>query len=116
MKGLLATLLTLALFATPSFAAKKSIITLPETLGIGSTQLKAGEYKLVYDGDGPQVKVTLTRGGGQPIVLNAKLVPARHDQIALVYSNETVNGFHVLQEIDLSKVALVFESQQQDGN
>lgn len=116
MKRLLTTLITVAMFAIPSFASKQSTITLPETLNVGSTQLKAGEYKLVYVGEGPVVRVILTRDGADPIHLNAKLVPARNGQIALEYSHETLNGHHVLQQIDLSKVCLIFLPEQQNAN
>ena len=112
MKRLVASLLTLAMFSCPLFAANKSSIKLSETLTVGSTQIRSGEYKLAYDGEGPIVKVTLTRDNGSKVMLDAKLVAGSHEQKAVMYSSETVNGFHVLKQIDLSKVSLVFDTQQ----
>ena len=110
MKRLLASFLAFATLTTPLLAAKKSTVTITENVTVGSTQIRAGEYKLSYEGEGPTVKVTLTRDGGAPVVLDAKLVVTGHGQAAVTYSTE--NGVRTLQEIDLSKVTLVFETPQ----
>ena len=74
MKRLLASFLAFATLTTPLLAAKKSTVTITENVTVGLTQIRAGEYKLSYEGEGPTVKVTLTRDGGAPVVLDAKLV------------------------------------------
>lgn len=111
MKWLLASLLMFATLTTPLLAANKSTVKIVEDLAVGSTQITAGDYKLTYEGQGPAVKVTLTRDGVSPIVLGAKLVEARHSQTAVTYSME--NGVRTLREIDLSKAALLFETPQE---
>lgn len=73
MKRLLASFLAFATLTTPLLAAKKSTVTITENVTVGLTQIRAGEYKLSYEGEGPTVKVTLTRDGGAPVVLDAKL-------------------------------------------
>ena len=106
MKKLLVSVLMLAMFTSPLFAAKRSTVSFAESASVGSTLIAAGEYKLSYEGAGPTVKVTLTREGKSPIVLDAKLT-AGSGQSSVTYSTE--NGVRTLREIDLTKVALLFE-------
>lgn len=110
MKALLRSALMFALIATPLFAAKTATVTIPEALTVGATQIAAGEYKVSYEGAGPQVKVTLTRSGASPIVLDAKLVTADKGKSSVTF--DTVNGIHVLQQIGLKSGTLVFEAPQ----
>ena len=106
VKKLLVSVLMLAMFTSPLFAAKRSTVSFTESASVGSTLIAAGEYKLSYEGAGPTVKVTLTREGKSPIVLDAKLT-AGSGQSSVTYSTE--NGVRTLREIDLTKVALLFE-------
>lgn len=107
MRKLIGSVLMLAMFTSPLFAAKKSTVTLTDTCSVGSTLIAAGEYKLSYEGAGPAVKVTLTRDGASPIVRDAKLTPSS-GRTSVTYS--TVNGGRTLLEIDLNKVAFLFEA------
>jgi hypothetical protein len=110
MKRLLASLLMFATLTSPLFAAKKSTVSFGENVTVGSTQIRAGEYKLSYEGEGQTVKVTLARDGSSPIVLDAKLIPVAHGQASVTYATE--NGVRTLRQIDLSKASLIFEVPQ----
>ena len=113
MKRLLGLALMSALFVTPLFGlplfgSKATTVNIPEAVTVGSTQIMAGDYKLSYEGSGPAVKVTLTRSGSSPIVLDAKLVPGKKDYISVTLG--TTEGVRVLQEIGLKNGTLVFET------
>jgi hypothetical protein len=110
MKKLVPFALAFALFATPLFASKKATVTIPENVTVGSTPIQAGEYKLTYEGSGPDVKVTLSQSGHSPVVLDAKLVPS-HTGTESVTMRGT-SGERTLVNIDLGKTSIVFQVPQ----
>jgi hypothetical protein len=85
-------------------------VTIPEGLTVGSTQIAAGEYRVSYEGPGPDVKVTLTESRSSSIVLDAKLLAGKKENVSVTIG--TVNGVRVLLQIDLKTGTLVFENQQ----
>jgi len=90
------------------WAAQKGSVTIPQGVSVGSTHLTPGQYKVSFDGAGPNVKVTLTRSGSASIMLDAKLQPGERgapSSVTLV----TRNGTKVLKEIDINGEILVFE-------
>jgi hypothetical protein len=50
------------LTASSAFAANKGSLTLVNPATINGTQLKAGDYKLQWDGTGPAVEVSIMKG------------------------------------------------------
>ena len=65
----------LALLLTSSaFAASKANLTLNSSASINGTKLKAGEYKLEWDGSGPNVEVSILQGKKVLAKVPAKLV------------------------------------------
>ena len=50
------------LLATSAFAANKGSLNVQEPLTINGTQLKPGDYKLEWDGNGPAVEVSIMQG------------------------------------------------------
>jgi hypothetical protein len=67
--------LALALFiASSAFAAAKATIQLHNVTTINGTQLKPGEYKLQWDGSGPNVEVSILQGKNVVTKVQAKLV------------------------------------------
>ena len=108
--ALLSALFTTPLFAFSLFSSKTTTVNIPEKVTVASTQISAGEYKLSYEGSGPAVKVTLTRSGSSPIVLDAKLVPGKKDNVSVTLG--TTDGVRVLQQIDVKNGTLVFETVQ----
>jgi hypothetical protein len=108
--ALMSALFVAPLFAFPLFGPKTTTVNIPEGLTVGSTQIAAGEYRVSYEGPGPDVKVSLTKSGSSPIVLDAKLVVGKKDNVSVTIG--TVNGIRVLQQIDLKSGTLVFETHQ----
>ena len=50
------------LVASSAFAANKASLTLVNPASINGTQLKAGDYKLEWEGNGPAVEVSIKKG------------------------------------------------------
>jgi hypothetical protein len=50
------------LLASSAFAATKANLQLSHAVTVNGTQLKAGEYKVQWDGSGPDVEVSLLQG------------------------------------------------------
>ena len=108
--ALMSALFVAPLFAFPLFGAKTTTVTIPEGLTVGSTQIAAGEYRVSYEGPGPDVKVSLMKSRTSPIVLDAKLLAGKKENVSVTIG--TVNGVRVLQQIDLKGATLVFGTQQ----
>ena len=62
------------LLASSAFAATKASLTLQNPATINGTQLKAGDYKLEWDGSGPTVEVSILQGKKVVAKVPAKLV------------------------------------------
>jgi hypothetical protein len=60
--------------ASSAFAASKANLTLNNPTSINGTSLKAGEYKLLWDGNGPNVEVSIVQGKKVIAKVPAKVV------------------------------------------
>ena len=60
--------------ASSAFAASKANLTLNNPTSINGTKLKAGDYKLEWDGTGPNVEVSIMQGKKVVTKVPAKLV------------------------------------------
>src|SRR5579864_1106671 len=60
--------------ASSAFAASKANLTLNNPTSINGTSLKAGEYKLQWDGTGPNVEVSIMQGKKVVAKVPAKVV------------------------------------------
>jgi len=79
------------LLASSAFAATKADLHLNNAATINGTKLKAGDYKLVWDGTGPDVEVSIMQGKTVLAKAPAKLIdlnaPAENN--AAVVSNNS---------------------------
>jgi hypothetical protein len=105
--ALVASSLTLGAFAKDKNEGK---FTLSDPVQLGSTQLKPGDYKVVWDGTGSDVQVKILQGKNVVATTPAKLVdkPTSQDSVSL----GTANGKKTLLEIDFGglRKSLVFDS------
>jgi hypothetical protein len=62
------------LLASSAFAANKATLSLLNPATVNGTQLKAGDYKLQWDGSGPNVEVSILQGKKVVAKVPAKLV------------------------------------------
>jgi hypothetical protein len=82
----------LALLLTSSaFAATKANLTLMNSTTINGTKLKAGDYKLQWDGAGPNVEVSIIQGKTVVAKVPAKVVElaaASPNNAAVIRAND----------------------------
>ena len=107
------TLLSIVAVLSPlsMFARDKNqhSVDIPATVQVGGTQLKPGNYKVEWQGTGPDIQVTFLRDGKTvatvPATLKTNDGQVAQDQIVTDSANNT------LSEIDFrrDKEALVFQ-------
>jgi hypothetical protein len=111
-----ATLLSmLALLSSVSaFARDKNLhsVEIPYSVQVSGTQLKPGNYKLEWQGNGPEIQVNFVHDGKTVVTVPGTLktndAQVVHDEIV---TDTTSGNTQTLKEIDFSrnKEALVFE-------
>jgi len=62
------------LLASSAFAATKATLSLTDSVTVNGTTLKPGDYKLLWDGTGPSVEVSIIQGKTVVAKVPAKLV------------------------------------------
>jgi hypothetical protein len=107
-----ALLSSLAMLSSLSvFARNKNqqSVDIPDTVQVGGTQLKPGNYKMEWQGTGPDVQVTFLRDGKTVVTVPATL-KKNDDQVT---QDDIVTGSenNTLEEIDFrrGKEAVVFQ-------
>jgi hypothetical protein len=90
--------------------------SLTEPAQIGSTQLKAGDYKVTWEGTGSDVQVKILQGKNVVATSSAKLVDKSLGTDAVTLGG--ASGVKTVEEIDFSnhKQALVFASAETAQN
>jgi ABC-type nitrate/sulfonate/bicarbonate transport system substrate-binding protein len=79
------------LLASSAFAATKVNLTLQNPTTVNGTKLKAGDYKLEWDGSGPNVEVSILQGKSVVAKVPAKVVElnvAAQNNSAVIRKNE----------------------------
>jgi hypothetical protein len=97
------------LLATSAFAANKGSLTVQEPVMLNGTKLAAGDYKVEWDGKGPNVELSITQGKKVIAKVAAHMVdldsPAQGDA-AVVKNNG--DGTRSLTEVRLSGKKFAF--------
>jgi len=80
------------LLASSAFAASKASLTLQNPTIINGAKLKPGEYKLQWDGSGPNVEVSIMQGKTVLAKVPGKVVdlnePANHNAALVTRNND----------------------------
>jgi len=80
------------LLASSAFATTKASLTLQNPTTINGAKLKAGEYKLQWDGSGPNVEVSIMQGKTVIAKVQAKVVdlnsPAQNSAAVVKHSDD----------------------------
>jgi len=83
------------LLASSAFAATKASLTLQSPTTINGTKLKPGEYKLQWDGSGPDVEVSILQGKTVLAKVPAKVVglnrPAENNAALVKHNDDGTN-------------------------
>jgi hypothetical protein len=79
------------LLASSAFAATKGQLQLQSPTMVNGTQLKAGDYKLEWEGTGPDVEVSILQGRKVIAKVPAKVVElkTKAEQNSAIVSNNT---------------------------
>ena len=101
------------LFSVSAFARDKNqhSVKIPDSVQVGGTQLEPGDYKVEWQGTGPEIQVNFVRGGKTvatvPGTLNTNDAQVRQDDIV---TDTTSANTKTLTEIDFGrdKESLVF--------
>ena len=104
----------LALFLIPlpilSFAATRKSITVSDPITIGSTELKPGDYKVQWDGNGPTVQVSFIQGNKTVATAPASVQQQSNEfDGALELKSAAGGDAKSLHAIDFKHMALVFD-------
>lgn len=110
---LFATMLPVGVTAAPN----KMTINLVEPTIIGSVILQAGEYTIEWNGPGPDVQVSFSRGNKTIAVVPATLQALRNRvNLSLMYHTEE-SGTRSLVAIEANRATLLFTTADVgDGN
>jgi hypothetical protein len=97
--------LSLGLFAKDKNEGR---FTLVHSVQVGSTQLKAGDYKAAWEGPGPDVQVRILQGKSVVATAPAKLLDQSSGQDSVTVSDPS--NSRALQQIDFGSLhkSLVF--------
>jgi hypothetical protein len=84
-------------------------ISLSDSVQVGATDLKPGDYTLQWDGDGPEVQVKVLKGKNVVATVPAKLAQGTSGY-ANAITTRTVGNVKTLDEVDFAggKQSLVF--------
>jgi hypothetical protein len=93
-------------FAGPK---KSANVELNQSVEVAGTQLAAGDYKLIWEGSGPEIMVSFTDGKKTVATVPAELVTNRNAQEAIETDN-VAGDTTVLRAIDLKNNTIRFES------
>ena len=101
-------------FSAIAHSKNERNVTLPDTVQVGSTQLRAGTYRIEWQGGASSLQVSFLRDGKVVATTPGKMVeksqPADSDEIVTTDRHNT----KLLEEIDFGgkKDALVFTSNE----
>jgi hypothetical protein len=100
-------------FAIPAlaFAGPKNSasLNLEQTVKVAGIQLAPGQYKLVWEGTGPDITVSFTEGKKTVATASAKLVSNQADEEA-IETFTAADKTTVLRAVDLKKFSIQFEN------
>lgn len=84
-------------------------ITLSDSVMVAGTQLKAGDYRVTWEGTGPVVQVTFKQGDKVLVTAPARLVTESSPYDGAIQMKTGDANVMILQGIQWKKKALVFD-------
>ena len=85
-------------------------VTLSDSVQVGTTGLKPGDYTLQWEGNGPDVQVKVLKGRNLVATVPAKLTQGRSERSADAITIRTVSNVKTLDQVDFAggKRSLLF--------
>jgi hypothetical protein len=109
-KSLLTALMVFAIPALAFAGPKNSAnLNLDQTVKVAGTQLAPGQYRLIWDGTGPDITVSFTKEKKTVATASAKLVSYQANEEA-IETFTAADKTRVLRAIDLKKFSIQFEN------
>ncbi len=106
--------ITAIVFSIPAlaFAGQKNSATvqLDQPVKVAGTQLTPGEYKMTWEGNGPDVTVSILAGKKTVATTPARLVSDRTSEPGAVETNTASDKTVTLQAVDLKNQTLRFDN------
>jgi hypothetical protein len=107
MKKVALSLAALLIFQVAVFASEKSaIVKLDQSVTVGSSTIKAGEYKVTWTEPGPDTKVIFTQGKTEIAVVPVTVESKKNSDVR-VFTTTAAAG-KVLQGVELKNATLTF--------
>jgi hypothetical protein len=106
------------LLASSAFAAEKASLTLTHPATVNGTTLKAGDYKLQWDGNGPNVEVSILKGKTVIAKVPAKIVDlgaTTHNNAAVTRVNSDGTSTLAGARFEGKKYGLELGGESSDG-
>ena len=110
MKKVALSLSALLIFQVAVLAAseKSATVKLDQSVTVGSSTIKAGEYKVTWTEPGPDTKVTFTQGKKEIAVVPATVQSKTNSDVRVFTA--TAGSGKVLQGVELKNATLTFSS------
>lgn len=102
------------LMAVAAFASNKGSVSLNESVTIGNQPLSAGDYSVKWDGNGPDIQLSILKGSKVVATTSAHLVDASQpfsNNAAVVTTN--ADGSKSLAALELSGKRFVIQIAQE---
>jgi hypothetical protein len=108
MKRVALSLTVLLIFQVAVFAAseKSATVRLDQSVTVGPSTIKAGEYKVTWTEPGPDTKVIFTQGKKEIAVVPATVESKRNSDVRVFTA--TGGSGKVLQGVELKNATLTF--------
>ena len=91
------------LLAAGAFAANKGPLQITDSTSVGGKQLKPGDYTVTWDGDGPNVQLSVMKGSKVVTTVPAHIVAVDHSSPSnSIVAKENGDGTKSLSEIRFS--------------
>lgn len=106
--SILAALLIMTLSVAMAWPKSKKTVNLNEPTVVGSVTLQAGEYTFDWNGTGPEVQVSFSRGDKTFATVPATLTAEHNPQESVLTSQTQESGARLLVEIEMKNATLHF--------
>ena len=102
---------TMVFLPALAFAGQRNSanVELDQSVTLAGTQLAPGQYKLIWEGNAPNVTVSFVQGKKTVATAPAKLVSNTTNEEAIETATQTDNT-QVLRAVDLKNVTIRFEN------
>src|SRR5579863_2893462 len=102
---------TMFLIPALAFAGPKKTanVTLDQPVKVAGTQLATGQYKLTWEGSGPEVTVSFVEGKKTVATASARLVKNQYN-LEAIETTTAADNTTVLHAVDLKTLTIQFEN------